>query len=162
MVPLIRNEVVEKKRWIEDEEFMETLSVALSAPGPIALNTALFVGSKRFGFKGSLVAAAGVILPSFLLILLVAIVLTQFRENAVVERVFMGIRPAVVALIAAPLFSLGKAAGVNLKNVWIPIVAAVAVWWWGVSPIYIVLTAILLGVFHLMWLRRMKNLLERE
>ena len=154
MVPLIRDEVVMKRRWLEDEEFTETLSVALSAPGPIALNTALFVGNRRLGFKGSLFSAAGVVLPSFLIILTVAILLTQFRENAVVESVFKGIRPAVVALIAAPLLSLGKSAGVNLKNIWIPVAAAFAVWWLGVSPVYIVLTAILLGIFHLMWLKR--------
>ena len=154
MVPLIRDEVVIKRRWLEDEEFTETLSVALSAPGPIALNTALFVGNRRLGFKGSLFSAAGVVLPSFLIILLVAVVLTQFRENAVVESVFKGVRPAVVALIAAPLLSLGKSAGVNLKNIWIPVAAAFAVWWLGISPVYIVLTAILLGVFHLMWLKR--------
>jgi chromate transporter len=154
MVPLIRNEVVEKRRWIEDEEFMDTLSIALSAPGPIALNTALFVGNRRLGFKGGLFSAAGVILPSFLIILLVAIVLTQFKDNVVMERIFKGIRPAVVALIAAPLFSLGKSAGVNLKNIWIPAVVTFAVWWLGVSPVYIVLAAILLGVFHLLWLKR--------
>jgi chromate transporter len=84
----------------------------------------------------------------------VAIVLTQFKDNAVVESIFKGIRPAVVALIAAPLFSLGKSAGVKLKNIWIPAVATFTVWWFGVSPIYIVLAAILLGVFHLSWLKR--------
>ena len=154
MVPLIRDEVVMRKRWIEEGEFTETLSVALSAPGPIALNCALFVGNSRFGFKGSLVAGLGVILPSFMMILLIAILFTQFKENAVVERVFKGIRPAVVALIAAPIFSLGKSAGVNLRNIWIPAAVTFAVWWLGVSPIYIVLTAILLGVLHLMWLKR--------
>ena len=154
MGPLIRDEVVMKRRWMEEEEFTETLSVALSAPGPIALNTALFVGNRRLGFKGSLFSAAGVVLPSFLMMLSVAVVLTQFRENAVIESVFKGIRPAVVALIAAPLLSLGKSAGVNLRNIWIPVAAAFAVWWLGVSPVYIVLTAILLGAFHLMWLKR--------
>jgi chromate transporter len=155
MVPLIRNEVVQNRRWLEDEEFMEMLSIALSAPGPIALNTALFVGNRRLGFKGSLFSAAGVILPSFLMILTIAIVLTQFRDNAVVERVFKGIRPAVVALIAAPLLGLGKSAGINLKNSWIPVAVTLAVWWLDVSPVYIVLAAILLGVFHLVWLKKL-------
>ena len=154
MVPLIRNEVVQNKRWLEDEEFMEMLSIALSAPGPIALNTALFVGNRRLGFKGSLFSAAGVILPSFLIILTIAIVLTQFRDHAVVERVFKGIRPAVVALIAAPLLGLGKSAGVNLKNIWIPVAVTFAVWWLGVSPVYVVLAAILLGIFYLVWLKK--------
>ena len=154
MVPLIRNEVVQNKRWLEDEEFMDMLSIALSAPGPIALNTALFVGNRRLGFKGSLFSAAGVVLPSFLIVLTIAVLLTQFRDNAVVESVFKGIRPAVVALIAAPLLGLGKSAGVNLKNIWVPVAVTFAVWWLGVSPVYIVLAAILLGVFHLVWLKK--------
>ena len=115
MIPLIRNEVVVKRNWLDDDQFMDMLAIAQSMPGPVALNTALFVGNKRLGFKGSLFSGAGVILPSFLTILLIAIVFTQFKDNQVVERIFKGIRPAVVALIAAPLLGLGKAAGVNLK-----------------------------------------------
>ena len=151
MVPLIRNEVVQNRRWLEDNEFMDMLSIALSAPGPIALNTALFVGNRLLGFRGSLISAIGVVLPSFLMVLTIAIVFTQFKDNEVVERVFKGIRPAVVALIAAPLLGLGKSAGVNLKNLWIPISVTVAVWWLGISPVYIVLAAILLGVAYMVW-----------
>ena len=103
MIPLIRNEVVKKKRWLNDNEFMDMLAIAQSIPGPIALNTALFVGNKRLGFKGSLFSAAGIILPSFIIILLIAILFSQFSDNPIVERIFKGIRPAVVALIAAPL-----------------------------------------------------------
>ena len=116
MIPLIRNEVVVKRNWLDDDQFMDMLAIAQSMPGPVALNTALFVGNKRLGFKGSLFSGAGVILPSFLTILLIAIVFTQFKDNQVVERIFKGIRPAVVALIAAPLLGLGKAAGVNIKT----------------------------------------------
>ena len=154
MIPLIRNEVVNKKGWLEDEEFMDMLAIAQSMPGPISLNTALFVGSKRFGFKGSLFSAAGIILPSFIVILLIAMVFTQFKENPVVERVFKGIRPAVVALIVAPLLSLGKSAGVRWKNLWIPVVVALAVWQLNISPMYIVLAAIVLGITHFIYLRK--------
>ena len=154
MIPLIRNEVVNKKGWLEDEEFMDMLAIAQSMPGPISLNTALFVGSKRFGFKGSLFSAAGIILPSFIVILLIAMVFTQFKENPVVERVFKGIRPAVVALIVAPLLSLGKSAGVRWKNLWIPVVVALAVWQLNISPMYIVLAAIVLGIAHFIYLRK--------
>ena len=157
MVPLIRNEVVNKKKWLEDEEFMDMLAIAQSMPGPIALNTALFVGNKRLGFKGSLFSGAGVILPSFIVILLIAMVFTQFKDNPVVERVFKGIRPAVVALIAAPLLSLGKSAGVRWKNLWIPVVVALAVWQLNISPMYIVLAAILLGITHFIYLRKRVN-----
>lgn len=158
MIPLIRNEIVTKRGWIEDKEFMDMLALAQSAPGPMALNTALFVGSKRLGFKGSLVSGLGVIIPSFLVILIIAIFLAQFKENPVVERIFKGIRPAVVALIAAPLFMLGKSANINKNNIWIPISVALMVWLLGASPMYIILGSILLGIAHLLYI---KTLLKR-
>lgn len=154
MIPLIRNEIVGKRSWIKDEEFIDMLAIAQSIPGPLALNTALFVGNKRLGFKGSLFSGLGVILPSFIVILLIAIIFIQFKDNPVVERVFKGIRPAVVALIAAPLVTLGKAAKVNWKNIWIPVTVALSVWLFGVSPIYIVLVSIALGILHLVLVRK--------
>lgn len=153
MVPLIKNEVVGKRKWLNDSEFMDMLALAQSAPGPISLNTALFVGNKRMGFKGSLFSAFGIILPSFIVILVIAIFFTQFKGNPVVERIFKGIRPAVVALIAAPLLQLGKSADIHLKNIWIPISAALLVWLLGVSPIYIILGAIILGIVHLAYVK---------
>ncbi len=154
MIPLIRNEVVRKKQWLDDSEFMDMLAIAQSIPGPIALNTALFVGNKRLGFRGSLFSAAGIILPSFIIILLIAILFAQFRDNPLVERIFKGIRPAVVALIAAPLLGLGRSAGVNIKNIWIPVTVALAVWLLKISPIYIILVAILMGISHLLYLKK--------
>jgi len=73
MIPLIRNEVVKKKKWLEDDEFIDMLAIAQSIPGPMALNTALFVGHRRLGFKGSLFSGLGVILPSFIIILFIAL-----------------------------------------------------------------------------------------
>ncbi|MFA7390316.1 MAG: chromate transporter, partial [Proteiniphilum sp.] len=128
-------------------------AIAQSIPGPIALNTALFVGNRRMGFKGSLFSAAGIILPSFIIILLIAILFAQFRDNPLVERIFKGIRPAVVALIAAPLLGLSRSAGVNRKNLWIPLVVALTVWLLKISPIFIILAAILLGLSHLAYLK---------
>lgn len=146
MIPIIRNEVVKKKLWLNDDEFMDMLAIAQSMPGPISLNTALFVGNERLGFKGSLFSGAGIILPSFFVILLIALAFTQFKENPVVESVFKGIRPAVVALIAAPLLGLGKTAGVNWKNSWILLSVALSVWLLKISPVYVILTAIMLGI----------------
>ena len=154
MVPLIRNEVVKKKNWLDDEEFMDMLAIAQSMPGPMALNTALFVGNKKLGFKGSLFSGLGVILPSFVVILLIAMIFVQFKDNPVVERIFKGIRPAVVALIAAPLLMLGKSAKITWKNGWIPVSVALLVWLLGVSPIYIVLGAIVLGILHLVYVKK--------
>lgn len=155
MIPLIRNEIVQKKAWMSDEEFMDMLAIAQSMPGPIALNTALFVGNKNMGFKGSLFSGLGIILPSFIVILLIAIVFTQFKDNSIVERIFKGIRPAVVALIAAPLLGLSKSAGINWKNIWIPLVVALSVWLLDVSPVYIVLAAIILGLIHYVYTLQM-------
>lgn len=157
MIPLIRNEVVSKRNWLGDDEFMDMLALAQSMPGPMALNTALFVGNKRLGFKGSLFSGLGVILPSFVIILLIAMVFVQFKDNPVVERIFKGIRPAVVALIAAPLVMLGKSAKINWKNSWIPVSVALLIWLLGVSPIYIVLGAILLGILHLVYIKKKLN-----
>ncbi|MDO5523828.1 MAG: chromate transporter [Bacteroidia bacterium] len=157
MIPLIRNEVVNKRGWLDDDEFMDSLAIAQSLPGPLALNTALFVGNKRLGFKGSLFSGLGVILPSFVVILLIAMIFVQFKDNPVVERIFKGIRPAVVALIAAPLVILGKAANVTWKNFWIPVSVALLVWLLGVSPIYIVAGAIALGILHLVYVKRRLN-----
>lgn len=157
MIPLIRNEVVSKRNWLGDDEFMDMLALAQSMPGPMALNTALFVGNKRLGFKGSLFSGLGVILPSFVIILLIAMVFVQFKDNPVVERIFKGIRPAVVALIAAPLVMLGKSAKINWKNSWIPVSVALLIWLLGVSPIYIVLGAILLGILHLAYMKKKLN-----
>lgn len=154
MIPLIRNEVVKKREWLDDEEFMDMLAIAQSMPGPIALNTSLFVGNKKLGFKGSLFSGLGIILPSFIVILVVAIFFVQFKDNPVVERIFKGIRPAVVALIAAPLFILGKSAKISLKNIWIPIAVALLVWLLGVSPVYIVLGSIILGLAYFMYVKR--------
>ena len=122
------------------------LTMAQSAPGVMAINTAIFIGYKMRGFKGSLVTALGTALPSFIIILLIAIVFTAFRENPTVERIFKGIRPAVVALIAAPLYKMGKSAGVTWKTVIIPITAVLLIWLAGISPIWVVLAAILGGI----------------
>ena len=153
MIPLIRNEVVGNKKWIDDDEFIDMLALAQSAPGPISLNTAIFVGNKRLGFKGSLFSSAGIILPSFVIILIIAIVFTQFKENPIVESIFKGIRPAVVALIAAPLLGLSKSAGVKLRNLWIPIVVVIAVWLLKISPVYIVLGSIIFGVLYYLFIK---------
>ena len=88
MIPLIQREVVNKRKWLEEGEFMDMLAIAQSVPGPISLNTAVFVGNKLKKKRGSLVTSLGIILPSFIVILLIALVFTEFKENPGVERVF--------------------------------------------------------------------------
>lgn len=151
MIPLIQAEVVSKKKWLEESEFIDMLAIAQSVPGPIALNTAVFVGNKTRGKKGSVITSLGIILPSFIVILLIALVFTEFKNNPEVERIFKGIRPAVVALIAAPLWKMGKSAGITWKTIWIPVVAALLIWLLGLSPVYIVIAAIIGGILFRLW-----------
>ena len=129
MISIIEKEVVDKHHWIERDDFLDLLAVAQSIPGILAVNIATAIGDRLCGMRGSVVAALGTILPSFLIILAIAIFLTPdvIKENRVVSSVFMGIRPAVVALIVAPVISSAKAARLSLKTVWIPLVVALMI-----------------------------------
>jgi chromate transporter len=148
MIPLIEHYVVERNKWVEKEEFLDLLALAQSAPGVFAVNIAIFIGYKLRGLKGAIFASLGSALPSVVCILLIAIFFRTFRENQIVEFVFRGIRPAVVALVAAPVFSVAKTAKITYTTVWIPIVAALLIVALGVSPIYIIPAALIAGFLY--------------
>jgi len=120
---------------------LDLLAIAQSSPGILAVNIAIFVGYRLKGMKGSLITSLGAILPSFLMILAIALFFQQFKDNVYVEKIFKGIRPAVVALIAAPTFKLGKSAKINRYTIWIPVVSALLIWLLGFSPIWIIIAA---------------------
>lgn len=151
MIPLVQREVVDHRGWMGEEEFLDLIALAQSAPGIIAVNTAVFVGYKVAGRRGVLLSVLGATLPSFVIILLIAMCFTHFRDNPHVEAVFKGIRPAVVALIAAPLYKMAKAAKISWKNLWIPVAAALLIWLAGVSPVLIILAAIVGGLGWTYW-----------
>ena len=106
MVPLIENEIVTKRKCITQDDFINLLAISQSAPGILAVNISIFIGYKLKGIPGSIITALGTILPSFIIILAIALFFHNFQDNVIVERIFKGIRPAVVALIAAPTFSM--------------------------------------------------------
>lgn len=146
MIPLIEREIVDKNKWISEEDFIDMISIAQSAPGLIAVNVSIFIGHKIAGIKGSIVATAGSIMPPFIIILLVAAVFTAFRDNAAIQAIFMGIRPAVVALIAAPVFRMAIKNRLNPVTGVIAVAAAVLIAFLKVSPVWIILAAIIGGV----------------
>ena len=148
MIPLIEREVVDKQNWIKREDFVDALAIAQSLPGVLAVNISILIGNKLRGLKGCLTATLGTILPSFLIILAIAIWFVQTYDNPVVERIFKGIRPAVVALIVSPVFSTAKTARINIKTVIIPIVVALSIWLGGVSPIWFVLLGAIGGILY--------------
>lgn len=141
MIPLIERDVVERNRWVERGDFVDLLAVAQSAPGVFAVNISIFIGYRLRGVRGAVAAAVGNVLPSVVIILLIALFFNRFREYRIVNNVFMGVRPAVVALIAAPVFSVAKTAKIGWTNVWIPILSALLIVAMGVSPVYIILLA---------------------
>ncbi len=122
MISIIEKEIVDKKHWLERPEFLDLLAIAQAVPGILAVNISVVVGDRLKGMKGSVAAAAGTILPSFIIILAIAIFLTPelIKNNAVISAIFKGIRPAVVALIIAPVLSSAKAAGITWKTIVIP------------------------------------------
>ena len=141
MIPLIEAEVVDKHGWVSKEEFLDLIAIAQSCPGVFAINISTFIGYKLRKKAGAVSCALGTALPSFLIILAIAMFFRQFQDNPVVAAIFRGIRPAVVALIAVPTFNLARSAKVSLVNCWIPIGGALAIWLLGVSPIFIILLA---------------------
>ncbi|MBQ7935374.1 MAG: chromate transporter [Clostridia bacterium] len=106
MVPLIQKEAVEKKGWITDDDILEILAIAESTPGPIAINSATFVGYRTAGFFGAMFATIGVVLPSFAVILVISYILEEFQQFKPVEYAFFGIRAGVLALVLKALWTM--------------------------------------------------------
>ncbi len=160
MISIIEREIVQKNKWIGKEEFLDLLAVSQSLPGILAVNISVSIGDKLRGFKGSAVAALGTILPSFLIIIAIAMSLTPdlIKNNPVVAKIFMGIRPCVVALIIAPVITSAKAAKINMKTVWIPVVVAALIYV-GLNPIVFI---ILGGLGGYLYLRRAEKLIRKE
>jgi chromate transporter len=110
MIPIIQKEIVEKRKWITDDDILEIIAIAESTPGPIAINSATFVGYRVAGFFGAFFATLGVVLPSFVIILLISFVLREFQHINAVQYAFNGIRAGVLALLIKALVSMYKKA----------------------------------------------------
>lgn len=156
MISIIEREIVDKHGWLERQEFLDLLALAQSLPGILAVNIAVAVGDKLRGGKGSIMSALGTILPSFMIILAIAIFLTPevIKNNRIISAIFMGIRPAVVALIIAPVLTSAKAAGLTLRTVWIPVLVALMISLnigWVSSPILYILLGGVGGWLYFKW-----------
>ena len=152
MIPLIEREIIERRKWIAKEDFLEMLVVAQSAPGPIALNTAVFIGYKMRGYAGAVAASLGVVVPSFSVILLVAMFFTNIRHNSVVDAAFKGMRPAVVALIVAPMINILR--GMGWWAALIALAVGGAIWYFGISPVILLIAGAAVGAAYVYWSSR--------
>lgn len=140
MIPIIQEEIVEKRKWINEEDFLDTISIAQSSPGPIAVNISIFIGYRIKGFKGALICTLGAVLPSFFIILLIAMSFSKFKDNKILERVFAGIRPAVVALIFSAVYTLSYRSQFHYKGLTLAVIAALVIVVFNINPIYLILT----------------------
>ncbi len=148
MIPLMEQEIVDRRKWLTREEFLDYLSLSQAMPGIFAVNMATCIGRRLGGVRGIIAAIAGNILMPIAIILVIAISFRYVRDNVFVERIFMGLRPAVVALIAAPVFRMAKTAKVSWRNCWIPVLTALLIWLCGVSPVWVILVAIAGGAVY--------------
>ena len=136
MISMIQSEIV-RRGWLEEKDFPDIIAMAQSAPGLLAVNISIFIGYRLRGVKGSIVATLGSIFPSFLIILLIAMIFSGFQDNQTVRRIFMVIRPVVVALIAVPMLQMARKTNRNWISWALSIVTIGLVAFLKVSPIYI-------------------------
>lgn len=145
MVPLIQRETVEKKKWINDDDILEIVAIAESTPGPIAVNSATFVGYKTAGVLGAAAATIGVVLPSFTIIYFISFVIDKFENNTAVKYAFSGIRAGVLALIIKALWTISKK---NAQNIISFIITAFAFIFaaLNINMIYIIFACAVTGI----------------
>lgn len=156
MLSMIEREIVDRKGWIDREEFMNMIALAQAAPGLIAVNSAIFIGWRIGGWRGVIATVLGAVLPSFLIILAIAMVFQNYKDLPAVEAVFKGIRPAVVALIAAPLCRMAYSAKISWATAIIPIAGALLIWLGGLSPVWIIFVTVVATLLYT-YLKEKKN-----
>ena len=150
MVPLIQDEIVEKKKWIEKEEFINLLALAQSSPGALAINMAVFVGFKIKKYLGMIATVLGAALPAFLIIWLLAALFQNFQNNPYVIKAFKAIRPMVVALIGGSVYTIGKQAKINKFTLIIVLAIAVLVSQFKFPPILVIIVGAIAGNIWMM------------
>lgn len=153
MLPLIQREVVDRG-WLSKEDFIDIFAVTQSLPGIFAVNISIFVGYKLKRIPGAIFCAFGTILPSFFIILAIALFFTQVKDNVWVEKAFKGLRPAVVALIVVPCITTARSIKLTYAQLIIPIGAALLIWQGGISPAWIILAAIIGGLIYDLKIRK--------
>lgn len=158
MIPLIQKEMTEKHKWITDEDILDIIAIAESTPGPIAINTATFVGYKVCGFWGAFFSTFGVVLPSFVIIVIIAYILRGFANMPAVKYAFYGIRAGVLALIVKALYSMYKQCPKDIKSYIIAFLAFAAAALFNINIIYIVIGCAIIGLVSATMADRRKDI----
>lgn len=150
MIPLIEQEVVNNKKWLNKDEFMDVLVVAQSLPGAMAINASIFLGYRIAGILGAISALIAVILPSFIIIILIAVFFMQFRNNYYVNAAFMGITAAVPMLVLVGAISLAKGIPKNLRSLITILISLIALIFFHINPVVVIIVS---GVYGAIFLR---------
>lgn len=154
MLPLLHRDVVDKKKWLTENELIDLYAIAQSTPGIIAINTATFVGYRQLGILGAVCTTAGFVLPSLVIIIIIAALFQNFGSNTYVVKAFAGIRIVVVALIIKALFRIAKRSITGIITIIIAVSVFVLVSFVNVNPLLIIVGAVFLGLFFLpLWSR---------
>ncbi len=146
MIPLIQKEVVENKKWITDDDILEIIAIAESTPGPIAINSATFVGFRVCGFWGSFFATLGVVLPSFIIILIISFVLNEFQHITAVQYAFNGIRAGVLALLMKALWTMYKKCPKGIVSYIVMAGAFIITAFFDISALYVIIGCAVFGL----------------
>ena len=151
MLSLIEDEIVNKKKWLDHEEFLDGMAIAQSTPGVLAVNISLITGYKIAGFLGMFAGMLGAVLPSFFIVLFLSQILLVYGNHPIVVAIFNGVKPAITALILISVYRIGKSANINRYNFVIPLIVAVLIKYFGVSPIVIIIATMILGnIFYML------------
>lgn len=147
MISFVEKEAVEINKWISKKDFLEIVALDTVTPGPIAVNLATFVGYKVNGIPGAIMATIGVVLPSLILVTIIAALFYTFRTNKIIQAILNGLKPAVTALIAVAIFSLIQNKAIfDIKGVIIAVVVFLGVVVFKIHPIWLVVMAGLAGL----------------
>lgn len=149
MLPLIQKETVEKRHWVGEEEFAEIIGLSQTAPGAIAINSSIYLGFRVAGFPGAIFAVTGMVVPSLVIILTIALFFERFSTIPAVKAIFNGVRPAVMGLILAALFKIGKSVLKNLTSLIIFVAMLLIGVVFDLHPVLIILIAALAGILFL-------------
>jgi chromate transporter len=146
MIPLIEREIIEKKKYIEKSDLLDIIAISESTPGPIAVNTATFVGYQTAGFLGAIFSTLGVVVPSFVIIFILSFIINRINDFKVIRYAFFGIRAGVVALIIKALISMGKQCPKNILSYVIVSLAFLAVAIFKINVLIIIIASALVGL----------------
>lgn len=162
MLPLIQQEVINKHKFIDEKQLLDIFAISETTPGVIAVNTATFIGYRIAGFWGAVISTLGVVLPSFIIILIIWHFMEIFKSNQWINYAFSGIKIAVIVLIFNAGLKLNKSSKKNIFSIVIMSLAFLLILFTGINVIYLILAGVLSGIVYCIFINRRKDQKEDD